>query len=152
MGNRHRLRHEREVRRLVDGYERQATVQKFHELESLSREHRSSHEREHEYTELAIGKATATLDGQLDRMRQDMDRLDTAGSGFMTLERFDREHRELEKKRDEDHESLTKLLAQVGTLRAVIVFLGLPGLAALGWIILAAFSGHAVTGPNGLVP
>ena len=45
-----------------------------------------------------------------------------------------------------------KLVTTLNVWRGIVVFLGLPGVVALLWTILAAFSGRTVTGPDGFIP
>lgn len=148
-----RLAREREVRRLVDGYERQLTDQQLHEVQSLTTEHQKFHDREHAFYDEAIAKAASALAQDLNVVKIDLARLRDQSAGYMSVAGFDREHEALvakievalaneSDKRGVDHEQLQRLLAQVGTLRGLLFFLGVPGIAAMLWILLAVFSGH----------
>ena len=63
---------------------------------------------------------------------------------FLTQDEYDRQHASVVTRQDADHEQLVKLVAQIATLRGIVAFLGLPGLAALAWIIIAQL-GHPGT-------
>ena len=137
--------HERELRSVYDAHERELRQQ----------------------AEAAVEKARDIQFKEYERRLEDMNQfrvqLERQAQTFLTVDRFEREHEALEQstalkvdslasKRTDDHELLTRLLTQVGTWRGIIVFVGLPGIIALVWALLAAFSGHAVSGPDGLVP
>jgi Flp pilus assembly protein TadB len=134
------------------GYEHKLAEARDHEAEALSRQHQVAHEREHEANQEAIQSATAALRSELGTLQTDLDRLRDQANTFMTVDRFDREHENLKKGQGEDHVALTTLIAQLGTLRGIVALLGVPGLVALAWAVIAAATGHALTGPSGLIP
>ena len=144
-------------------YERKYTDGQFGQLNIVAQEHRIFHEREHELFESAIERASTAIIVQLRLLETDVERLRDDSHRYMTVERFEREHEALEKnietrsevlasKSSDDHELLIKLLTQIGTVRGIAVFIGLPGIIALLWTLLAAFSNQTVTGPGGFVP
>jgi inorganic pyrophosphatase/exopolyphosphatase len=144
-------------------YERKYTDGQFGQLNIVAQEHRIFHEREHELYEGAIERASTAIITQLRLLETDVERLRDESHRYMSVERFEREHEALEKtieakaatlagKASDDHELLVKLLTQVGTVRGIAVFVGLPGIIALLWTLLAAFSNQTVTGPGGFIP
>lgn len=149
---RERIRHERELREMAITYERKLADARDHEMASLAAQHQIAHEREHEFNQEAIRTATMAMKAELDALRGAVDRLESVSATFLSLDRFDREHRPVLAAQEEAKTSLTTLLAQLGTLRGIIVFLGLPGVVALLWAIIGAASGHPVSGPGGIVP
>jgi hypothetical protein len=94
MGKRE-LRHEAEIRRLIDEHEREVTRLLFHEVESLAAEHRRAHEREHEYVAEAIDKSTTSADARVSALTTEVARLAAQHPLFLTIERFEREHASL---------------------------------------------------------
>ena len=144
-------------------YERKYTDGQFGQLNIVAQEHRIFHEREHELYEGAIERASSAIITQLRLLELDVERLRDESHRYMSVDRFEREHEALEKvieskvagvtsKASDDHELLVKLLTQIGTVRGIAVFVGLPGIIALIWTLLAAFSNQTVTGPGGLIP
>jgi hypothetical protein len=144
-------------------YERKYTDGQFGQLNIVAQEHRIFHEREHELYEGAIERASTAIIVQVRLLETDVERLRDDSHRYMTVERFEREHEALEKTIDakadtlagkaaDDHELLIKLLTQIGTVRGIAVFVGLPGIIALLWTLLAAFTNQTVTGPGGFLP
>jgi hypothetical protein len=146
------LRHERELRQISIEYERKLTEARDHEMAALAAQHQIAHEREHEFYQEAIAHATQALAAELSIIRGDAARLRDAAPGYMTIERFDREHKTLRDLQATDHLSLAKLLTSIGTLRGLVTIIGLPGIITLIWALLAAANGQTVTGPNGFIP
>lgn len=153
------IRHERELREMGD-----RGVQHERELRTAF----DAHERELRIgAETAVEKARDIQFREYERRLEDMNefrlQLERQAVTFLTVGRFEREHEALEKgievkleslasKHNDDHELLTRLLTQVGTFRGIAIFLGLPGIVALFWVLLAAFAGRTVTGPGGFIP
>lgn len=133
-------------------YEHRLVVARDHELAALAAQHQTAHEREHEFNEKQLAATNERFSAELNAVKAAIDRLEAAGATFMTLDRFDREHEPVLETQRKAENALTALLAQLGTLRGIIVFLGLPGVVALAWAIVGAASGHPVSGPGGIVP
>ena len=139
------VQHERELRAVYDAHERELRLA----------------------AEVAVEKARNIQFDEYERRLEDMNRfreqLEHQATTFVTIDRFERDHKALEAavkaqhsesevKRSSDHDLLAKLLTQVGTLRGVAVFVGLPGILAFIWAIVAAVANKTVTGPGGLLP
>lgn len=113
-----RLQAEQDLRRQADEYERRLTDAQFHQLSTLAEEHRTFHEREHILYEDAIDKASASLQSQLKVLEMDVDRLRETAATFMTIERFEREHKVLTDKMDA---AIGNLSEKVGTQERQVV-------------------------------
>ena len=87
-----RLRRERELREMANGYEHTMGEMRHEELRSTSSQHQLYHEREHLLTDAAITQASAALKQKLDVLEADQDRWRDQAAQWMTVERFDREH------------------------------------------------------------
>jgi hypothetical protein len=79
-------------------YERKYTDGQFGQLNLVAQEHRIFHEREHILYEQAIEKAASSLSSGLATIQADVDRLRLEATGWMTVERFEREHASLQEK------------------------------------------------------
>lgn len=88
-----RLQHERELRAMADGYERQITNGQFGQLNIVAQEHRNFHEREHELYEAAIERATATLSTHLAAIETELDRVRDESQHWLPVARYEREHK-----------------------------------------------------------
>lgn len=88
-------------RKLTDSqvfYERKYTDGQFGQLNLVAQEHRIFHEREHLLYEDAIEKAATSLGTQLKVLEADLDRVREETRGYLTVERFEREHQTLSDK------------------------------------------------------
>ena len=76
----------------VIAYERKYTDSQFGQLNLIAEEHRTFHEREHLRYEDAIHKASSAFNAQLRLLEADVGRLRDESHGYMTIDRFEREH------------------------------------------------------------
>ena len=100
-----------EIRDEALAYERKITDSQFETLRLLAEEHRQFHEREHLLYESAIEKASSALAGQLVILSRDIETMELASHGYMTIDRFEREHGVLTDKVETAITTLTDKLA-----------------------------------------
>lgn len=141
-----RISHERELRLAAEkAFDHERELRRLHDL----------HERELRLqTEKAVEHARDIQFREYERRLEEMNRFREENRDqtktFLPIDRFEREHEGLEGKidlridnvdlkRSTDHEILVKLVTQVGTLRGIAVFLGVPGVLALLWALAKAF-------------
>jgi len=106
-----RKSHEREVlglqikniradRDLQHNYERRLTDLQFAKVQALSDEHKTFHDREHLLYEEAVSRASLTVSAQVQVIAADITRLREEGHTYLTVDRFEREHKALGERTD----------------------------------------------------
>ena len=145
-----------------------ATAFKSHE--KIHEIHKRAHDAEHAAVEKALTKADEGLEKRLEGMNEFRAQLSVQANTFISRELFEQytkeqrlreeglassafaKHESVEDQIEIERQARIRLEAQISTWRGIILFLGMPGVVALLWTILATFSGQAVTGPNGFIP
>jgi hypothetical protein len=76
-------------------YERQLTDLQFASVRALAEDHKLFHDREHLLYESAVDRAAADLKTQLEAMASNIERMREESHGFLSTDRFEREHEAL---------------------------------------------------------
>lgn len=84
-----------QVRDATIKYERKLTDAGFATQRALGKAHTQFHKREHALNEAAIAKASTTITHQFEALQTDFERVRDALPGYMTTERFERDHKTL---------------------------------------------------------
>lgn len=122
--------HERELRVVSDRHERELRLQV-----------QSALEKQHDAEQVEIRR-------RLDELNHSHERMAAREATTVSRELFDVHLRDFETMR----RKLEVLSGQIAVWKGIAAMLGVPGIVALLWTLLAAFNNVTVTGPHGLVP
>ena len=133
--------HERELRAVFDAHERELRLQVE---DAVARN---------------LERQATEYERRLSDLNGEQGRIARIAAASVTRELFDLEM-EHERERADGMRAQTeslktevdRLVTQLQTLRGLALFIGLPGIIAFLWSVIAAANNITVTGPNGLIP
>ena len=92
----------------------------------------------------ALSTATTALDKRLDGMNEFRATLRDQSSQFMSRQEYEGKHEALSNRITQLERSSERSTGAIGAVRFLVVLVGAPGIAALLWVLAAAFSGHSL--------